>query len=483
MLCQGVRVVAKRRTLPWPLWKAGLDAILINVAFLVAYWVRYELQWFWQVEPAYLMPYTVYIPTFLVLTAIILISYWLDGAYVTRRGRSWLDEMYIIFRGTLIGIATVIFFIFLTYRSYYSRLIFLYVGVSILCILGLSRMVERAVQSRLRRRGIGVTRVLIAGAGEAGRTVMRNLVAHPEYGYHIVGFVDDMPDRGNTDIGRFRALGGTERIPQLVTEHAVDEVIVALPWMAHRKILTIMGQCERQHVRAKIVPDLFQLSLTQVDMNDINGVPLIGVKEPSIRGHNRVAKRLLDVAISSAFLVLFSPLLGLIALLIKLDSSGPVIFNQMRVGRGGRPFTCHKFRTMYVGAELAVEQLAEHNEASGPLFKMRDDPRRTRVGRWLRKLSFDELPNFWNVIKGDMSVVGPRPALPKEVEQYQPWHRRRLEAAPGITGLWQINGRSEMNFDEGVLLDIYYVDHWSPFLDLKIILKTIPAILTGRGAY
>lgn len=475
--------MADKKKLPWPLARFILDAILINLAFLGAYWWRYELQWFRQVEPVNLQPYSVYIPTFLALTTLTLFSYWIDGAYAVQRGRSWLDEVHIIFRGALVGIATVIFFIFLTSRTYYSRLIFFYAGLWMVMLLGLSRALERLVQRALRRRGIGVTRVLIAGAGEAGRTIMRNLVAHPEFGYQVVGFVDDMPERGSTDIGSFRALGSTDRISALVAEHAVDEVIVALPWMAHRKILSIMGQCERQRVRARIVPDLFQISLSQVNMDDINGIPLIAVKEPSIRGRNLVAKRLLDLAVSSVVLVVLSPVLALISLLIRLDSPGPVIYRQTRVGRGGRLFTCYKFRTMHVGADLAVDQLAALNEASGPLFKMRDDPRRTRVGRWLRKLSLDELPNFWNVISGDMSVVGPRPALPKEVEQYQPWQRRRLEAAPGITGMWQVNGRSEMNFDDGVLLDIYYVDNWSPFLDLKIMLKTVPAIVMGRGAY
>jgi exopolysaccharide biosynthesis polyprenyl glycosylphosphotransferase len=253
--------------------------------------------------------------------------------------------------------------------------------------------------------------------------------------------------------------------------------------MAHRKILSIMSQCERQRVRAFVVPDLFQLSLSQVVMNDLNGIPLIGVRESSISGRNLALKRAMDIVISLGVLLLLSPVLALSALLIKLDTPGPVIFKQTRVGRGGREFTVFKFRTMRVGAEQEQERLASRNEASGPLFKMRDDPRRTRVGKWLRRLSIDELPQFWNVLRGDMSVVGPRPALPKEVAQYQPWHRRRLEAAPGITGLWQVNGRSELNFEEGVLLDLYYVENWSPFLDLKVMAKTIPTILFGKGAY
>ncbi len=475
--------MSKILTRPWPAFKFVLDIVLINLGFWGAYWMRYKLQWFKQVEPIYQQPYGVYVPMFVALTGILLFFYWLDGVYTPRRGRSWLDEMYSIFRGTLSGIATAIFFIFLFNGPYYSRLIFGYAGVWILAIFGLSRTVERGVQKMLRRRGVGVTRVLIVGAGEAGRTIMRNLVARPDYGYHVVGFVDDMPEKGSTDIGRFKALGGTDRIPTLVREHAVDEVIVALPWMAHRKILAIMGQCERQQVRAKIVPDLFQISLSHVDMNDLNGIPMIGVKEPSIRGRNLVLKRFMDVTISSILLILLSPLMAVSALLIRLDSPGPVIFRQPRIGRFGRPFTCYKFRTMRQDAEQVQEQLADRNEASGPLFKMRDDPRRTRVGKWLRKASIDELPQFWNVLKGDMSLVGPRPALPKEVEQYQTWHRRRLEAAPGISGLWQVNGRSALEFDDMVLLDLYYIENWTPFLDFKIMLKTVPTILLGRGAY
>ncbi len=467
----------------WPFIKFVLDGVLILLGFLGAYWWRYHLQWFREVEPSSWVPFRAYLPMALVLTAIVLFFLWLDGMYVERRGRAWFEEFYGIFRSTFTGIATVIFFIFLTSAPYYSRLIFFYAGVWTLMLLGLSRMAERTVQQLLRRRGIGVTRVLIVGAGEAGRTVMRNLVARPDYGYQVVGFVDDRPERGQTDIGRFPALGGTERIPALVNEYGVDEVIIALPWMAHRKILTIMGQCERQGVRAKVVPDLFQLSLSQVEMNDLSGVPLIGVREPSIRGRNRAIKRLIDLTVSSLALLLLSPLLAVSALLIRLDTPGPAIFKQTRVGRGGRTFTVFKFRTMLVGADLAVAQLADHNEATGPLFKMRDDPRRTRVGKWLRKMSIDEIPQFWNVLKGDMSIVGPRPALPKEVESYQPWHRRRLEAAPGITGLWQVSGRSEVGFDEMVLLDLYYIENWTPFLDLQIMLKTVPTILTGRGAY
>lgn len=181
--------------------------------------------------------------------------------------------------------------------------------------------------------------------------------------------------------------------------------------------------------------------------------------------------------------MLLLPLLGSIALAIKLDSPGPALFRQLRVGKGGRQFWCYKFRSMHQGAENDLEQLKAYNEADGPLFKMRNDPRQTRVGRWLRRTSLDELPQFYNVLRGEMSLVGPRPPLPSEVAQYEAWQMRRLEVAPGITGMWQVSGRSNLTFDEMCLLDIYYIENWSPSLDLKILLQTVPEVFTGSGAF
>jgi exopolysaccharide biosynthesis polyprenyl glycosylphosphotransferase len=333
------------------------------------------------------------------------------------------------------------------------------------------------------RRGIGVDRLLIVGAGEVGRRLMRNIVAQPELGYQVIGFVDDDPDKNKTDIGRFKALGGIDNLPRVVQEKAIDEVIVTLPWMHHRKILGIMRQCEREQVRARIVPDLFQLALSRVDIEDLGGIPIIGVKEVSITGWNLAFKRASDIVLSLAALILLSPLTLLISVAIKLDSPGPILFKQVRVGKGGRRFVFHKFRSMRQGAEGERRQLAARDEVMGATFKIRHDPRCTRVGRFLRRTSLDELPQFYNVLRGEMSLVGPRPAIPSEVEQYQEWHRRRLEVPPGITGLWQVSGRSQLTFDEMCLLDIYYLENWSPLLDLKIALKTIPAVLAGRGAY
>lgn len=465
---------------------AGLvitDALLINIAFAIAYWIRYDLQWLRAVDPAYVVPFTVYIPFALILTAVLILAYRRQGLYNLRQGVSWFDELTAIINGTTTGIVVMVVLVFVSRPTFYSRLIFFYAGALIVVLLSISRLVKNIWRGHLRRRGIGVARAVIVGAGEVGRTVMRTMVAHPDLGYQIVGFVDDDPAKGTTDIGRFKGLGSLDNLAILVQDEAIDEVIITLPWQYHRKIMAIMAQCERENVRARIVPDLFQMTLSRMSINEMVGIPLIGVKQVRVSPLTRFLKRAVDVVFSLSVLILTAPLMALIALMIKMDSPGPVLFRQNRVGQGGRPFTLYKFRSMTTGAEDQKDLLRDLNEADGPIFKMKDDPRVTRVGRWLRRFSLDELSQFYNVLRGDMSIIGPRPPLPEEVSQYQPWHMRRLDIAPGITGLWQVSGRSELPFDEMALLDIYYVEHWSPALDLKILLRTIPTILFGDGAY
>jgi exopolysaccharide biosynthesis polyprenyl glycosylphosphotransferase len=459
------------------------DIILINLAFALAYWVRYHLQWFRPVDEVYYTSYWTYVPIGLALTGILLASYALEGVYRPSRGRSWFDEVYAIFSGTTTGIVLMVAVFYFYQPQYHSRLIFIYALVLITVLLGLSRLAKHAILERLRRRGTGVDRVLIVGAGEVGRTVMRNLVARPELGYQVVGYVDDDPQKGSSVLGRFRGLGGLDRLPELLASGEVDEVIITLPWMYHRKILNLVAQCQQARVRVRIVPDVFQMRLTHVDVDDLNGIPLIGLRDVAISGWKLLLKRAIDVLGAVVGLVALSPLMACIALAIRLETPGSPIYRQTRIGKGGRPFTLYKFRSMYQGAEEERDRLAPLNEADGPLFKIRDDPRVTRVGRVLRRLSLDELPQLVNVLRGDMSLVGPRPPLPEEVAQYQDWHRRRLEVAPGMTGLWQVSGRSELTFDEMVMLDLYYIENWSLGLDFRIALRTIPRVILGYGAY
>jgi len=459
------------------------DIILINIAFAISYWVRYDLQWFRAVDPAFDAPFRAYIPFAGVLTALLLVAYKLEGVYEHRRRASWFKEFYSVINGTTTGIVVMVVVTFFYRPLVYSRLLFVYTGVLIIALLGLSRLAKSIVLHKLRQRGIGVIRTLIVGAGEVGRTVMRNIVAQPGLGYQVVGFVDDNPEKGHKDIGRFRGLGSIDNLPRIVQEEGVDEVIITLPWMYHRKIVSIMAQCEREGVRARLVPDLFQMSLNRMDVDNLGGIPVIGIKDFSITGWKLAFKRAVDFTVALVGLIVLSPLMLLIALAIKLDSPGPVLFRQVRVGKEGRHFILYKFRSMWEGAEEEKKKLAELDEAEGPIFKIRNDPRCTRVGRFLRRTSLDELPQLYNVLRGEMSLVGPRPPLPSEVEQYEEWHKKRLEISPGMTGLWQVSGRSDLTFDEMALLDIYYQEQWSPALDMEIFLRTIPTIIFGTGAY
>jgi exopolysaccharide biosynthesis polyprenyl glycosylphosphotransferase len=218
-------------------------------------------------------------------------------------------------------------------------------------------------------------------------------------------------------------------------------------------------------------------------MDDVGGIPLIAIREPRLSTVDSVAKRLMDLCFGLILLLISAIPMGIIAILIRLESPGPIIFMQKRIGKYGHEFVTYKFRSMRKGAEQEQAALNNLNEAQGPLFKIRNDPRLTRVGRWIRRTSLDELPQLLNVLRGEMSIVGPRPPMPSEVEQYLEWHKRRLDVCPGITGLSQVSGRSDLTFDETAMLDIYYIENWSPWVDLSIMFKTIPTVLLGRGAY
>ena len=400
--------------------------------------------------------------------------------YGRRRLQGWVDEVSGITSGALLGIAVMIVAVFYLRPFGTSRLVFVYAAVAIIALLSLARGIDRIRLAYLRRKGIGLRRVLVVGEGLLGRMIMQNVVAQPELGFQIVGFVDDEPRQS---LGRLQYLGTFASVSALVAAHDIDEVFIALPSASHLKITEILLACARQNVRFRIVPDFFELSLNQVDVTQINGIPLIGLRDVSLRGGGQFFKRALDVLVAGAGLILASPLMLIIALAIKLDSPGPILIRQERIGRSGEAFKFYKCRSMRDRADRELPALLERNEADGPIFKMRNDPRRTRVGRAIRRFSLDEIPQLFNVLRGDMSLIGPRPGFPHEVDKYLDWHRRRLEVSPGITGLWQVSGRSELPFDEMALLDIWYIENWSLGLDFKIMVRTVPTVVFGYGAY
>lgn len=467
----------------WPLLLVAADLLLILLAFAGAYAMRYVWQLGRMVDPANQVGIQAYLAFACLLVIVCLLSFRLSHVYPYKIGRSVVEETYMI--GTATTLAVVVLSgINLVYQPLsYSRLLFLYTAILIICLLGLSRLLIVGARLHLRQYGIGVTRVLLVGAGDVGRMVMRTVMARPELGYQVVGFLDDNVAKGQTDIGPFKALGPLDNCNEVLAEYPIDNVIICLPWQSHRMIQRLLRTCEHHQVRAQIVPDFFQLTRQQLQVEELNGIPLLGTRELSIQGWNLVLKRATDLLMTLVVGILTLPVTLLIALAIRLDSAGAVIYQQTRIGKNGKPFTCYKFRSMVTDADELRDTLTARNEATGPLFKVRNDPRQTRVGRFLRRYSLDELPQLYNVLRGEMSLVGPRPNLPYEVEQYQEWHKKRLSVSPGLTGLWQVSGRSDLTFDEMVLLDIYYVENWSLALDLHIILRSIPAVLKGRGAY
>jgi exopolysaccharide biosynthesis polyprenyl glycosylphosphotransferase len=460
-----------------------IDIALINVGFALGYWIRYRLQWPWPVAPENDIPYQDYIPLEAILTVLLLIVFGLQRVYSRNRGQSWLDEAFGLLSGTATGVMLMIVLTYFVPDLLYSRGLLPLATVTILSMLTASRVLETIVLEQMRKRGIGVKPVLIVGGGEVGRTVMRTIVARPELGYRVVGFVDDDPVKGQTDLGRIRALGSIDKLASLVVQENIGMVIITLPWMYQRKILRIVHQCERHQIRAYIVPDMLQITINQVDIEKLGEVPMIGMREEAISHGWRMVKRIVDVILASLVLLLGAPLAILVALAIKLDSPGPVVFSQTRLGERERPFTCFKFRTMRQGAESEKSDLIEQTDGDKRLFKMKDDPRITQLGRFLRRYRIDEFPQFLNVLRGDMSIVGPRPPVPSEVEHYLEWHRHKLDVPAGITGLSQVSGGSDLTFDEWALLDIWYAENWTFLLDLKIMLKTVGVILMGRGGY
>ena len=462
---------------------ALVDAFLVILAFYVAWWLRYERQWYHTVDPAAYTDFSFYFWIAIIASGFTLLTFYLQKVYSLPRGASFFTEFSKLFTSTAIVSIVLMVGNYMFQPLFHSRLVYGMAGIFILLFTTISHIINRFILAQIRRKGIGIRRILLIGAGEMSRTIMRTLLAEPSLGYQVVGYLDDDPQKGEGRLGPFTGLGPLDNLPQVLVENQVDEVIVTLPWQYHRRIMGILRQCQVAEVKARVVPDVLQLSLDLVDIEVLNGIPLLSVKPSTIAGPKFAIKRAIDLSLGVLGLIVVLPLMGILALAIKLDSSGPVLFVQTRVGRGGKLFNAYKFRSMIVGAERLKPQLEQLNEADGPLFKIKDDPRLTRMGKFLRRTSLDELPQIFNVLKGEMSLVGPRPALPEEVAAYQPWHRKRLEALPGMTGLWQVSGRSNLGFDEMVMLDIYYVENWSPGLDISILIRTIPKVLVGEGAY
>jgi len=351
--------------------------------------------------------------------------------------------------------------------------------VTAFVLLSANRAAFRLVALFARRRGYSARRYAVVGSAPEGREVVEALDAHPEWGAEFVGFI---PVPSGLASGRGPILGTLSDLGRILEDEVLDEVVFAVPRDQFELIEPAIAVCQEQGVEVRISLDMLRFGPSSMRLTMLNDLPMVVFSRTPSDTLALATKRLFDVAVSGLALLFTAPVFLAVAVAIKLDSPGPVFFRQRRVGRNGRSFDMVKFRSMYRDAEARLEALKAQNEMSGPVFKMREDPRVTSVGRFLRRTSLDEFPQFWNVLVGDMSVVGPRPPIPAEVRQYKRWMRRRLSVKPGITCIWQISGRNNIDFDRWMELDLEYIDTWSLKNDLLIFLRTIPAVLGSRGA-
>jgi exopolysaccharide biosynthesis polyprenyl glycosylphosphotransferase len=359
---------------------------------------------------------------------------------------------------------------------------FLFVFAALnLAFLVSEKVLIRLAARRVRRRGYNYRVALIVGINPRAAEVAQIIAARPHWGLKLVGFVAPHPDH-EPEFDGLPVLGCADELPRILQDQVVDEVLFVLSRRQLDEFEDSILLCAELGIRARVALS-FPHMKARVVLEDVEGIPLLTFANTPGAAFPIFLKRLGDIAAAAVGLVFSAPLFPVIAAAIKLSSRGSVLYSQQRCGLNGRRFTLHKFRTMYEGSDRKLDEVAHLNEVNGPAFKARHDPRITPVGRLLRRLSLDELPQLYNVLKGDMSLVGPRPPLPEEVERYERWQRRRLSMKPGITGLWQVSGRTELDdFNRWIALDLAYIDQWSLWLDFRILLKTIPAVLSARGA-
>jgi exopolysaccharide biosynthesis polyprenyl glycosylphosphotransferase len=405
---------------------------------------------------------------------------WAHGLYRSRARLTNRGEVMVVLRATLVQIVITLSLLYVFKLPDVSRLLLIFVFPALaVAAIGI-RIVVRELLVLARDRGRNVRYMLILGANTRAKAFADLVESHAELGLKVIGHLGaDAADTGGTPVRP--VLGMIDDLEEILHTQIVDEVAICLPFAMEELIEQAAYLCEQEGkvVRMPVAP--VERVLTGGRLETIDGIGVYSLANGPDRAAALLIKRLLDMAGSAFLLVVLSPLLALLAVLVKSDSPGPALFRQERVGLHGRTFRVLKFRSMCSDAEEQLEQLSRHNRIKGHAFKLDEDPRTTRVGRFLRRCSLDELPQLWNVLRGEMSLVGPRPPLPTEVANYDVWHRRRLSMKPGMTGLWQVDGRNEREFDRWVQTDLEYIDTWSLWLDFKIIARTVPAVLAGTG--
>ena len=458
----------------------------MTCAFMLATWISYHQMG--RISFVQFMEMRIKLINFVLFIGFLLIWHLIFsgfGLYHSKRLSDLHGEVVDILKATFLGTLTISLSAILFGISLVTPVFLLvfWSGASVITIL--SRSMLRSVLKSLRRRGRNLRQMLIVGTNPRAIRFARKVEARPERGYRIMGFVDD-DFAGSREFRKagYSLVCNLKEFPNFVRSHVVDEVLVCLPLGSHYvEASQIVASCEEQGIMVRILSDLFDLKLAHSKMDQPEGESIITLSTGNIGGWEIVLKRAFDLVASIALIILSSPVFLIVALLIKITSPGRVFFTQERLGLNKRRFRMVKFRTMVVDAEEGQAELEHLNEADGPVFKIKNDPRITPIGKLLRKTSIDELPQLFSVLKGDMSLVGPRPLPVRDFEGFdQDWHRRRFSVRPGITCLWQVDGRGNILFEDWMKLDMQYIDNWSLSLDFKILLKTVPAVLKGSGA-
>ena len=404
------------------------------------------------------------------------------GFYRSHRTLPLGEEIWSAGKVAVGGTAILVLLIFGLRIEFVSRWLLVVLGFVNFFLLASEKVALRLASRWVRARGFNFRTALVVGTGPKASQFADFLEAHPHWGFRVVGYLDD--DNGGEIrlSGRWPCLGKLTDMDSVLSREVVDEVIFVIERGKLGEYEEALLVAERHGVRAHVSLDIFPHVLARPVLEELDGIPLLSFTTTPSNPVQLAAKRAIELALSLVLFLITLPIQLAAALGILVSSGAPVFFRQVRCGLNGRRFRLLKFRTMEPGAEERLSEVSHLNEMTGPVFKLTRDPRLTFVGRLLRRLSIDELPQLWNVIVGDMSLVGPRPPLPDEVSRYESWQRRRLSMKPGLTCLWQVSGRSELDFDRWMALDLKYIDTWSPLLDLKILLKTVPAVLSGRGA-
>ncbi|MFA5410659.1 MAG: sugar transferase [Candidatus Omnitrophota bacterium] len=467
-----------------------LDMLIISAAFLITFLLRKNFDVLYRLNlissshviPGFSPSLNDYLIVLFLIVPLYSLMFFINGMYRSMRGMSFIEVSWIIVKSAFFVTFSFAALAFLMKLHFVSRVFFiLFVTISSGAIL-LEKALIFKLMHYLRKQGYNYRRLLIVGTGRRANDFVNKLKSHPQWGFRIIGAVDFEEEKIGKNFNEAKIIGTIYDIPRILHTKTVDEVIFVVPRSRLSEIENYLYVCEIEGIKTTVAADLFDLQISHLRQTELDGTPLITFDTTPAKEWQLFLKRSADIVISGiGIAVLFLPLL-IVAILIKLTSLGPVFYLQKRIGLNGRKFILFKFRSMHRGAHRRLFGLSSRNEMEGPVFKIKDDPRITPLGKFLRKFSVDELPQLMNVFFGQMSLVGPRPPVYREVRKYQPWQRRRLSMRPGLTCLWQIAGRNKIDFDDWMKLDLEYIDTWSLWLDFKILAKTIPAVLFGTGA-